>query len=129
MQALHGRVQAVEAQCAKAFGAGHMSIYRPRKVDSTQLEIATGLRACGYQVACIGKPVDMIVSREGLGNVWMLLEAKPLTGKRNPKARIRTDQPYQNEFCERFGVPRVTSFEEAHCAVLDWEDRILRSET
>lgn len=123
VQALHEPAQAGETYGAQAFGASAMRIYRPRKTDSTQRDIAKGLRACGYEVHEIKEPVDLLVGREGWGNVWMPLECKPLVGKRNPKARIRSDQPEQNDFCERFGIPRVTSFEQAHGAVLDWEEK------
>lgn len=101
-----------------------MRIYRPRKVDSTQRDIVKGLRACGYEVHEIQEPVDLLVGCECWGNVWMLLECKSLTGKREPKAIVRKCQQEQNEFCRRFDIPRVTSFEEAHSALLEWQKSI-----
>lgn len=96
-----------------------MRLYRPRKSDSTQAAIVRELSKLGYLVSVIREPVDLQIGRESWGNRFVLLECKPLTGKRKPKARIRKDQPEQNEFCARYRVPRVTSWIEAHAAVLD----------
>lgn len=96
-----------------------MRIYRRRRADNTQADIVAGLLHCGYRVDIIGQPVDILVGRESWGNRWLLLEAKTPTGKRNPKARVRSDQPDQNDFCARYRVPRVTSWLEAQAAILD----------
>lgn len=96
-----------------------MRLYRPRKADSTQASIVRELGKLGYLVHVVAEPVDLLIGRESWGNRWLLLEAKPLTGTRAPKARIRADQPEQNEFCARYRVPRVTNWIEAHAAVLE----------
>jgi hypothetical protein len=73
-----------------------------RKVDATQEAIVTALRACGWEVHCIGRPVDLLCIK---GERIRLLEAKtPTKTGRIPKRR---DQQEQNEFCERHGIPRV----------------------
>lgn len=80
------------------------------KADSTQQEIMQTLRKAGWEVYLIRKPVDLLCIK---GSRKELLEAKTLTGKRNPTAKWRKDQAEQNEFCIRTNTPRVTSGLEA----------------
>lgn len=94
-----------------------MSIYRrAAKVDGTQAAIVRGLEAAHVKCWSIRQPCDLLCqfwcARHGI-YCWQTLECKPLTGKRNPKARIRTDQPEQNEFLIDTNTPVVTSFDEA----------------
>ena len=91
-----------------------------RKVDSTQAEIIEGLRAVGIEVHVIGEPCDLLVifscPRHNM-KCKDTLECKPLIGKKNPKARIRTDQAEQTEFLKRTDTPVVTSSLEALLAL------------
>ncbi len=87
-----------------------------RKVDSTQADIVRDLRAGGIKVWVIEEPCDLLCrywSNTQRRFLWQPLECKPLTGKRNPKARIRKDQPEQTAFLKENDVPVVTSFDEA----------------
>lgn len=87
-----------------------------RKTDSTQREIVRGLEKAGIRVWVIEEPCDLLVrfwSSSARRFLWQPLECKPLTGKRAPKARIRTDQPKQNEFLQANDVPVVTNIAEA----------------
>lgn len=91
-----------------------------RKVDSTQTDIVDGLRAAGIKVWIIEEPCDLLCrywSNERRGFVWQPLECKPLVGKRNPKARRRTDQPEQTRFLGENDVPVVASVHAALCAL------------
>jgi hypothetical protein len=76
-----------------------------RKVDLTQKAIVEGLRAHGYRVEIIWKPVDLMVSTGGVW--WRLLEVKRKSGLR------RKDQPSQNRFVDETNTPIVSSLEEA----------------
>jgi hypothetical protein len=91
-----------------------------RKVDQTQKEIVEGLRAAGYRVEIIWRPVDLLVGRDLrtfsniFGNYlfeWKLLETK--TPTKTGKIRKRKDQEAQDKFCKETGTPRVTSLQEA----------------
>lgn len=87
-----------------------------RKTDSTQAEIVRGLETAGVKVWVIEEPCDLLCrfwSNTTRRFLWQPLECKPLTGKRNPKARIRKDQPAQTAFLQGNDVPVVTSAAEA----------------
>jgi hypothetical protein len=87
-----------------------------RKVDSTQAEIVSGLRAAGVHVEIIEEPCDLLChywSRQAGRFLWQPIECKPLTGKRSLKARIRKDQAAQTDFLTMYRVPVVTSAAEA----------------
>lgn len=91
-----------------------------RKVDSTQATIKQGLEEGGVQVWIISEPCDLLCyfwCPKHTRYCWQTLECKPLIGKKVPKARIRTDQPEQNEFLERTKTPVVTSVTEALLAL------------
>ena len=90
-----------------------------RKTDSTQPQIVSGLRAIGVKVWIIHEPCDLLCylwSNDLKRFIWRTLEVKPLVGKK-PKARIRSDQPEQQEFLRETQTPVVTSFEEARRAL------------
>jgi hypothetical protein len=81
-----------------------------RKVDSTQAEIVSGLRAAGYRVELIGEPVDLAVmvwSNNPRRWLWQFLEVKRKSGLR------RKDQPSQNKFLDETNTPIVATLEEA----------------
>lgn len=80
------------------------------KADTTQQPIIDAVRAAGWEVHLIRKPVDLLCIK---GGEVRLLECKTATGKRNPTAKWRKDQQQQNEFILRTGTPRVTTPEEA----------------
>jgi hypothetical protein len=81
---------------------------RAAKRDQSEQAIVKVLRAAGWEVHIIGQPVDLLAIK---GGVIRLLEAKtPTKTGRIPK---RKDQPKQNEFCERHGIPRVGTPEAA----------------
>lgn len=80
------------------------------KADKTQQPIIDAIRAAGWEVYLIRKPVDLLCIK---GGRVRLLECKTPTGKRNPSARWRKDQQEQNEFILRTGTPRVTTPEQA----------------
>jgi hypothetical protein len=63
-------------------------------------------------------PVDLICLRAKDGQIQVkLLEAKTAKGKRKPKAVIDKRQVKQNEFCERWNIPKPTTPLEALLAV------------
>jgi hypothetical protein len=87
-----------------------------RKTDGTQAEIVRTLMAAGIRTWVIGEPCDLLCNfwcRTHQRWCWQTLECKPLTGKRAPKARIRSDQQRQNAFLAATGTPVVTSGTEA----------------
>jgi len=91
-----------------------------KKVDSTQAAIKAELERAGVEVHVIGDPCDLLCwfwCKKHGKHCWQTLECKPVTGKRQPKARIRTDQPEQNEFLARTKTPVVTSGTEALLAL------------
>ena len=73
------------------------------RVDQSQAYIVKGLRSLGIHVEIIGQPVDLLIHWNAR---WHLMECK--TGKRR-----RKDQPAQDAFMERFGVPRVATLDDA----------------
>jgi hypothetical protein len=95
-------------------------LFRPRKTDSTQAEIKSGLEKAGVRVWIIEEPCDLLTyffCRKHDKFCWQTLEAKPLTGKKAPKARIRSDQPEQNQFLADTHTPVVTNAIEALLAL------------
>jgi hypothetical protein len=90
------------------------------KVDSTQATIKAGLEQAGIRVWIISEPCDLLCyfwCKKHGRSCWQPLECKPLTGKKSPKARIRTDQPEQNMFLADTQTPVVTSAMEALLAL------------
>jgi hypothetical protein len=88
------------------------------KRDKSEPAIVQALEKAGWEVhrkltvdlLCLKRTVD--------GQVQMkLLEVKTAQGKRNPKAPVRKDRQVQNEFCERWSVPKPTTPMEALLAV------------
>ena len=87
---------------------------RAAKVDTTQEIIVDALRKAGYDVYITKIPTDLEVTRPEWANCFVRLECKSLTGKRNPKARIRrTEQKSQSDFCDRHQVPYIATPEAA----------------
>ena len=66
---------------------------RAARVDSTQADIVSAMRAMGATVWIIGLPVDLLVGWKGR---TLLVEVKVLTGKRKPKPTGYT--PLQEAF-------------------------------
>jgi hypothetical protein len=80
---------------------------RAAKRDQSEPGIVSALESAGWEVYR-HLPVDLLAIK---GGVIRLLEAKtPTKTGRIPK---RKDQPKQNEFCERHGIPRVGTAEQA----------------
>lgn len=87
---------------------------RAAKVDTSQQSIVDGLRAHGYRVEIIGKPVDLAIYVQPFGSTtatWMFMEVKTPTksGKRRPRA----DQEAQERFIRETGTPVVMNLQEA----------------
>lgn len=80
------------------------------RTDKTQQPIVDAVRAAGWMVFLIKIPCDLLCWKNG---TWRTLECKTPTGKRAPKARLRSDQRHQNDFCADTRTPRVTTAEEA----------------
>lgn len=94
-----------------------------RKVDQTQKEIVEGLRAAGFRVEIIGRPVDLLVGEKGTEYnhrkfYWTLMELK--TPTKAGKVRKRADQEAQQKFCEETGTCIVSSLDEALNALGIW---------
>jgi len=92
---------------------------RARKTDATQTYIVDGLREAHIKVWVIQEPCDLLCRfwcNRHQFFCWQTLECKPLIGKK-PKARIRTDQPEQNQFLADTQTPVVTSVSEALAAL------------
>lgn len=88
-----------------------------RRADKTTTAIVNGLRAYGFTVEHIARPVDLAVTHRKWGaNVWKFLECKTPKGKAGV-VKLRADQPKQNEFCSLHGVPHVTDVFEALLAL------------
>lgn len=88
------------------------------KRDAAEPAIVEALEKAGWEVHR-ELPVDLLAlkrTKDGRTQV-KLLEAKTPQGKRNPKARVRKEQVEQNEFCERWDVPKPTNPIEALIAV------------
>jgi hypothetical protein len=87
------------------------------KRDATEPAIVAALESAGWSVYR-ELPVDLLaLKRVGDRVAVRLLEVKTAQGKRNPKERIRKDRAVQNEFCERWNVPKPTTPMEALLAV------------
>lgn len=86
-----------------------------KRTDTTQQAIVDALRAAGWRVDVIGRPVDLLVWKRGRG--FMALECKTPRGKRQPKAIVDKRQREQNEFIAETGTSVVTSPFEALLAV------------
>lgn len=87
------------------------------KRDKAEPAIVEALEAAGWEVHR-ELPVDLLLLKRKDGAVQVkLLEAKTAHGKRNPKAKVRKDQPVQNEFCARWSIPKPTTPIEALIAV------------
>ena len=86
--------------------------------DKSEPKIVEALEKAGWEVHR-ELPVDLLcLKRIDSDHVAVrLLEAKTARGKRNPKARVRKDQVEQNEFCERWNIPKPTTPFEALLAV------------
>lgn len=61
---------------------------RAARVDETQGEIVSAMRAMGAFVWIIGLPVDLLVGYKGK---TVMVEVKKLVGKRDPKPTKHTD--------------------------------------
>lgn len=84
-----------------------------RKADATTQQIVDELRAVGYVVYHIGRPVDLSVRHPTWPlNIWMKLECKSRK-KSNGDAALDKRQKEQKAFCAEHGVPYVTTGEEA----------------
>lgn len=96
-----------------------MSIRRwAARVDTTQKEIVAALRAAGYQVELIRKPVDLAVRHPRWPlNRWMFAEAKTLEGTKTKRVYARAKSKKQTDFCINQGIPLWTSAEQALKAV------------
>lgn len=80
----------------------------PRSDKSTQ-DIVDELRALGYTVEFVGRPVDLLVTHPSWPpNVWRLMECKTPKGKKG-ELKLRKDQERQQQFCAQHGVPYVLS--------------------
>lgn len=87
------------------------------KRDAAEPAIVQALQAAGWTVYR-ELPVDLLaLKRTAAGVTVRLLEAKTAQGKRNPKARVRKEQVAQNEFVERWSIPKPTTPMEALLAV------------
>ncbi len=95
---------------------------RAARVDSVQDEIVKGLRAHGYRVEIIGRPVDLLVGKPEWRNFgdgvprrwysgWHLLEIKSPT--KTGARRFRRDQAAQDAFIAETGTKVVMSLEQA----------------
>lgn len=90
-----------------------MSLNRyARRVDTTHPQIVEDLRACGYLVEIIGKPVDIAVRHPTWpANTWAMMELK--TPNKKDGYTPRKNQQKQTEFCMAHGVPFVWETEAA----------------
>lgn len=88
------------------------------KRDQSEKPIVEALEKAGWEVHR-KLTVDLLcLKRMTDGQVQMkLLEVKTAQGKRNPKAPVRKDRQVQNEFCQRWGIPKPTTPIEALLAV------------
>lgn len=88
-----------------------------RRADKQTQSIVDGLRAIGYTVEYIDKPVDLAVNHPRMGkNVWKLLECKSRKLK-NGQVVLDKRQKDQAEFCAKHEVPYVTDVWEARLAL------------
>lgn len=92
---------------------------RASRVDTVQQEIVDGLRAHGYRVEVIGRPVDLLVGQPliphafgpGWSYRWTPMEIK--TPTKTGARRVRRDQQAQDAFILETGCPVVTSLTSA----------------
>lgn len=85
---------------------------RRHRTDLSQQPIVKDLRKMGYFVEIIGEPTDLLCRHFSWPpNTWKLLECK--TPTKTGKLRKRKDQPEQDDFCMRHGVPKVLTVEDA----------------
>lgn len=85
---------------------------RRHRSDLSQQSIVKELRKLGYFVEIIEEPVDLLVRHLSWPpNIWKVLECK--TPTKTGKLRPRKDQPEQDEFCMRHGVPKVLTLDDA----------------
>lgn len=83
------------------------------KPDAVTQQIVDELRALHFSVEHIGRPADIVVRRATWKpNLWVMLEVKRPRNKRGDP-RLDKRQKAQAEFCEEYGVPYVTSTEQA----------------
>ncbi len=79
--------------------------------DSSRSLIVEAIRKAGWEVWDIRRPCDILCWKRDKG--FRCLELKTPTGKKNPKARIRSQQKDQNAFCDLTETPRCITPEEA----------------
>ena len=83
------------------------------KRDASEPPIVEALEKAGWEVHR-ELPVDLLcLKRDGDRVKVKLMEVKTAKGKRNPKAVLRKEQVKQNEFCERWAIPKPTTPMEA----------------
>jgi len=96
-----------------------VSFRRPQlsKPDKVTQQIVDELRALGFTVMFLGRPVDLMVTHEKWGfNTWKLLEVKSKK-KANGDVHLDPRQKKQREFCKQHNVPYITSTREALLAL------------
>lgn len=96
-----------------------MSYKRPQfsKPDATTQQIVDELRALGFTVEYLGRPVDLLVTHKKWGrNIFKLLECK---SRKDAKGNVVLDkrQKEQQVFCFEHSVPYVTDSFEALLAL------------
>ena len=95
---------------------------RAAKVDTVQQEIVDGLRAAGYRVEVIGRPVDLLIGSRlweledclrgaPIRMIWTPMEIK--TPTKTGARRVRRDQKAQDDFIRETGIPVVMSLTQA----------------
>lgn len=67
--------------------------YARQRVDAHQKATVAALRAAGWDVEIIGRPLDLLLAKRGF---TMLVEVKP------PGKEKRKDQPRQQEFMQKW---------------------------
>jgi hypothetical protein len=78
-----------------------------RRADKSTQGIVDELRALGYTVEYVGRPVDLLVTHPSWPpNTWRLVECKTPKGKKG-ELKLRADQAKQQAFCATNGVPYV----------------------
>lgn len=85
---------------------------RSDKPDAPTQKIVDEMRALGFVVEHIGRPVDLAVSHASwLPNTWRMVEVKrPANKKGSP--RLDKRQKEQAAFVATHGIPYVTSTEQ-----------------
>ncbi len=88
-----------------------------RRADKATQQIVDELRALGFHVEHIGRPVDLAIHHSKWGrNCWKFLEVKSNKLKTG-SVQLRSDQTKQQEFCKTHGVPYATTTFEALLAL------------